>query len=135
MIYERMQSFSEAELFLIHNASMAILAKSGLNFTDEEALGIFKSHGFKVDGSQVYFTEEQVMAALETAPDRFKFHARNPEKSVWIGRDDFAFAPAYGPPFLIDADGRQTVGTMADYEKAVKLVQTSPVVDFNGFKY
>ena len=135
MIYERMQSFSHTELTMIHQASMAILARSGINFTDEEAIGIFKAHGFKVDGTQVYFTEEQVMTALETAPDRFKFHARNPEKSVWIGRDDYAFAPAYGPPFLIDAEGRQTIGTMADYEKAVKLAQTSPVVDFNGFKY
>ena len=134
-MYERMQSFSNAELGLIHNASMEILAKNGLNFSDEEALEIFKSHGFKVDGSQVFFTEHQVAAALETAPDRFKFHARNPEKSIWIGRDDFALAPAYGPPFVVDAEGRQTVGTMADYEKAVKLVQTSPVVDFNGFKY
>ncbi|UQZ88873.1 trimethylamine methyltransferase [Deltaproteobacteria bacterium Smac51] len=134
-MYERMQSFSKAELTLIHNASMAILAQNGLNFTDDEALEIFKSRGFKVEGSQVYFTEEDVLSALETAPDRFKFHARNPEKSVWIGRDDFAFAPAYGPPFVVDAEGRQTVGNMSDYEKAVKLVETSPVVDFNGFKY
>lgn len=134
-MHERMQSFSEAEMSLIHNASMTILSKNGLNFTDDEALGIFKAHGFKVDGTQVFFTEQQVAAALETAPDRFKFHARSPEKSVWIGRDDYAFAPAYGPPFVVEADGRQRIGTMADYEMAVKLVQTSPVADFNGFKY
>lgn len=135
MIYERMQSFSQAELKLIHNASMEILAKNGINFSDEEARGIFKSRGFRVDGRQVYFSEDQVLKALETAPDRFKFHARNPEKSVWIGRDDFALAPTYGPPFIVEADGTQKTGTMADYEKAVKLAQTSSVVDFNGFKY
>jgi trimethylamine--corrinoid protein Co-methyltransferase len=135
MTYERIQKFSHSELSLIHSASMEILSKNGISFNDDEALRIFKSRGFKVDGKQVFFTEEQVFAALETSPERFKFHARNPERSIWIGHADFALSPTYGPPFVIDVDGRQTTGTMADYEKAVKLAQTSSVVDFNGFKY
>ena len=134
-MYERMQSFSRSELSLIHNASMEVMDKNGVIFSDQEALEIFRSHGFRVDGSQVHFTEKQVMDALETVPARFKFHARNPTKSIWIGGDDFALAPTYGPAFIVDVEGRQTVGTMADYEKAVKLVQTSLVVDFNSFKY
>jgi trimethylamine--corrinoid protein Co-methyltransferase len=76
-----------------------------------------------------------VISALETTLDRFKFHARNPEKSLWIGRHDYALAPIYGPPFIVEADRSHRACTMADCEKAFKLVQTSPVLDFNAFKY
>jgi trimethylamine--corrinoid protein Co-methyltransferase len=114
---------------------MKVLAQSGIRFADDETIDTFKSHGFKVEGHQVYFTEAQVEKALETAPDRFRFHARDPKKSIWIGRHDFALAPTYGPPFIVEADGTHKAGTLADYEKAVKLVQTSPVIDFHAFRY
>jgi trimethylamine--corrinoid protein Co-methyltransferase len=120
---------------LIHQASMKVLAENGIRFADSETLEVFKNRGFKVEGNQVYFTEERVIKALETAPDRFRFHARNPENSRWIGRNDYALAPTYGPPFIIEPDGTQKPGTLADYEKAVKLAQTSPVIDFHAFKY
>ncbi|MDR2455487.1 MAG: trimethylamine methyltransferase family protein [Deltaproteobacteria bacterium] len=135
MPYEMIQKFSKAELSLIHEASMEILAKNGIVFADEETLETFKSRGFKLDGKRVLFDESQILSALETAPDRFKFHARDPKKSLWIGGEDYALAPTYGPPFVVDSQGRQRIGTMADYEKAVKLAQTSDVVDFNAFKY
>ncbi|MDR2302627.1 MAG: trimethylamine methyltransferase family protein [Deltaproteobacteria bacterium] len=135
MFYERIQKFSQSELSLIHEASMEILAKNGLVFADAETLDTFKSRGFAVEGKRVLFTERQILTALETAPDRFKFQARNPQKSLWIGGEDYALAPTYGPPFVVDAKGRQSAGTMADYEKAVKLAQTSEFVDFNAFKY
>jgi trimethylamine--corrinoid protein Co-methyltransferase len=114
---------------------MKVLAESGIRFSDAETQEVFKNHGFKVDGSQVYFTEGQVLKALESAPDRFMFHARNPENSRWVGRNDYALAPTYGPPFIILPDGTQKSGTLADYQMAVKLVQTSPVIDFHAFKY
>ncbi|UQZ87853.1 trimethylamine methyltransferase [Deltaproteobacteria bacterium Smac51] len=135
MIVDRMQSLSVSELDLIHQTTMTILEKNGLAFSDEETLDLFKKNGFKVSGGQVYFTEKDVLAALSTTPDKLTIKARNPEKSVTAGRDEFIFVPFYGPPFVVEADGRQRLGVMSDYEKAVKLVQTSRAADMGGFKY
>lgn len=135
MISDRMQSLSLSELDLIHQTSMTILEKNGLAFSDEETLTLFKKRGFKVSGGQVFFSEKDVSRALSTTPDRLRLEARNPERSVSIGREDFIFVPFYGPPFVVESDGRQRLGMMSDYEKAAKLVQTSTAADISGFKY
>lgn len=135
MLYDRMQSFSASEINLLHHASMHILAENGLAFSDEEALSLFKHHGFKVSGRQVYIHEKDVFKALETAPSRFRFTGRNPDRAVWIGGDDFIYVPTYGAPFVVEPDGTQRSGFMADYEKAAKLVHNSPAADISGLKY
>ena len=85
-----------AQLELIHNASMAILANPGVAFHSEKALALFQKHGFKTDGPVVFFTEKQVQTALEQAPSSFTLHARNPNKNIVISSDDPALAPGYG---------------------------------------
>ncbi|MCG8683852.1 MAG: trimethylamine methyltransferase family protein, partial [Desulfobacterales bacterium] len=106
-MYDRMQELSRAQMEKIHDAAMDLLKTTGVAFNDEEGLEIFKSNGFRVDGSTVFFEEAQIQKALETAPKRFTVHARNPEKSVEIGEDDFVFVPGYGAPFVMDSQGNQ----------------------------
>jgi len=69
----------------IHNTSMKLLANVGVEFPDDEAIAVLKGRGFKTDGHRVYFSEEQVMGALETVPAQFTIHARNPDKDVTVG--------------------------------------------------
>lgn len=64
----KLSMLEDSDLQRIHDYSMKILAENGIRFPDETALKIFKDHGFRVDGEQVYFTESQVRNALETAP-------------------------------------------------------------------
>ena len=59
--------------------------------------------------------------------------ARNPDKTVTIGEDEFAFAPGYGAPFVIATDGTQRKATMDDYNNFCKLIQTSKYLDMNGW--
>lgn len=125
----RLQPLSQDQIETIHKACMRILGTTGIAFKDEEALEIFKSHGFKVEGATVFFTEEQVLKALETVPSEFTIQARNPDHSVRIGGDNFAFGPGWAAPYIIDADGSRRSGTMDDYENFCKLVQTSPTLD------
>ena len=132
-MYDRMQELNTQQMEKIHDAAMDLLKNTGVAFNDEEGLEIFKSNGFRVDGSTVFFEEAQIQKALETAPKRFTVHARNPEKSVEIGEDDFAFLPGYGAPFVMDAQGNQRQATMEDYDNFCKLIQTSPYIDMNGW--
>ncbi len=132
-MYDRMQELSRAQMEKIHDAAMDLLKTTGVAFNDEEGLEIFKSNGFRVDGSTVFFEEAQIQKALETAPKRFTVHARNPEKSVEIGEDDFVFVPGYGAPFVMDSQGNQRQASMEDYDNFCKLIQTSPFIDMNGW--
>lgn len=135
MPFDRQAHLSENDLNQIHHASMEILARGGLAFHHDEAVSIFKDHGFAVSGKKVFITEKDVCKALETAPERFLLTGRNPKRSRWIGGDDFVFVPTYGPPFIVESDGAQRPGTLADYELAVKLNHTSEVSDVIGFKF
>ena len=132
-MYDRMQTFSTDQITRIHDASMELLSSVGVAFNEPEALEIFSSNGFKVEGKTVFMTEAQVQKALDTAPSRFMVTARNPEKSVAIGEDDFVFAPGYGAPFIALPDGSQRGAAMADYDNFCKLIQTSKTIDMNGF--
>jgi trimethylamine--corrinoid protein Co-methyltransferase len=102
-------------------------------FDDGEALDIFKKAGLKVDGKTVFFSEDIINSAVESAPSHFMLAARNPQKSVAIGGENFGLAPGYGAPFIITPEGRQRDATMSDYNNFCKLVQTSEFINVNGF--
>jgi trimethylamine--corrinoid protein Co-methyltransferase len=132
-MFDRMPTLTQEQMTKIHDASMNILCDVGVAFNEEESLEIFKKNGCKVDGKTVFFSENEVRGALESAPQRFTLAARNPAKSVQLGDDDFAFVPGYGAPFIISSDGRKRNATMQDYDNFCKLVQTSKYIDMNGF--
>jgi trimethylamine--corrinoid protein Co-methyltransferase len=112
---------------------MGILQKVGIRFNNHEAVEIFKKNGFRVSGDVIFFKERHIQKALETAPASFKLFARNPEKDLTIGGDEFVFAPGYGAPFMLSTGGDKREALMEDYHNFCKLVQTSPFIDMNGF--
>lgn len=132
-MFDRMHEYTPEQMTRIHDASMALLKSTGIAINEPEPLEIFKKHGVKVDGKRVYPSESDVRRALESAPSRFTIHARNSDKSVSVGEDDFVFAPGYGAPFVTTSDGTQREATMDDYDNFCKLVQTSKYIDMNGF--
>jgi len=89
---DRMQIFNSDELNLIHHSSMEILKDAGVRFIAEAALEIFRHHGFKTDGSRVFFTEKNISKALEMVPSHFTIRARNTDNNISIGEstDDIA---------------------------------------------
>lgn len=130
---DRMQKLTKRQIDCIHNASMDLLKNMGVSFNDEEAIGIFKKNGFKVEGRRVFFEERSVLDATESAPSRFSVEARNPKRSVSIGGERSVFAPGYGAPFVVTADGVRRKATMDDYDRFCKLVHTSPCLEMNGW--
>ena len=132
-MYDRMQVFSREEIHLIHDASMEILAETGVKFNSEEALDLFRENGFTVTNPRVFITEKEVLKALETVPSRFVVHARNPQYNVSIGEDDFVFLPTAGAPNVSDSDGIRRPAVMEDFNTCCKLVQTSDQLDMNGY--
>jgi trimethylamine---corrinoid protein Co-methyltransferase len=132
-MYDRMQELSVEQMTRVHDATMELLDTAGIVINEEEALDIFKKNGFRVEGKTVFPTEVQIRDAVAKAPQKITIHARNPEKSLTIGGDDFIFLPGYGAPYIIDANGDQRQAKMEDYDTFCKLIHTSKHVDMNGW--
>lgn len=129
---DRMQVFSREELNRIHDASLDILGSLGVQFNSKLVLDLFRRHGFKLDGTCVFFSEKEVMEALEQTPSRFRVYARNPAHNVSIGQEDFVFLPTGGAPNVTTLEGELRPATLADFADCCRLVQTSDQLDMNG---
>jgi trimethylamine--corrinoid protein Co-methyltransferase len=117
----------------IHEASMNILGRVGVAFNNEEALEVFKTNGFKVDGRTVFMAEKDIQQALASTPAEFLLSARNPQKSVPIDTNSLVTAPGYGAPYVINTAGERRKGTLQDYENFCKLIHTSKHIDVTGY--
>ena len=83
-----MAILNEEELGLIDKTALKILAELGLEFQNPEALDILEKNGAAVDRetSMVRMEPELVRELAAKAPSEFELHARNPDRSVKIGR-------------------------------------------------
>jgi trimethylamine--corrinoid protein Co-methyltransferase len=124
----------DAQLLLIEQNADAILAQTGMEIRgDEEALRLWREAGADVDGERIRFPPGLVRKIIQdNAPRVFTHHARNPARSVRIGEDHLVFAPFYGAPFVRDADEGRRYGTLADFEKLVKLTYATPWLHHSG---
>lgn len=129
----QMQKLSPNQLNLIHDAAMDILANTGICFNSERVNQLCSRHGIKADGKKVYFSEKNVLDALETIPSRFTIKARNPEKNVTIGEDNYVFLSTGGAPNIATPTGKQRPATMEDFNTCCKLMQTSSHLDMGGY--
>ncbi len=116
----------------IHSNSLELLKETGVRFPNQEALDIFKQHGFQTDGEMVFFQQNDIEKALKTIPKKFELHARNQANSFLIGDNNYRMAPGYGPPFIIEKSGEMRPAVLSDTQKFCKLVQTSKALDFNS---
>jgi len=131
--WPRIQKFTNEELNRLHQASMEILRDVGVAFHEQEALEIFQKHGTKVEGKTAFLNEHMVTKALETVPSEFTITARNTENNIKIGGENVVLAPGYGAPYMVTETGEQREAIMEDYNNFCKLVQTSEILDLNGF--
>jgi len=115
----------------IHEASLKILRETGVVFHSQEAIELFKQHGARVNGEIVYIDAPMVEKALASCPEKFRWHARNDEKSVTVG-DGILVQPNVGPVYIQDMDRGRRMATLKDYSNIMKLCQASDVIDLNG---
>ena len=116
----------------IHQNTLKILDEIGIAFGDDEALAFMKSKGIRIKGDRAYFTEKQVMDALDAATKEFTVYARNPKYNVKMNTEDLYMTPAYGSPFICEADGTERDGTLDDFLKIAMIVQASEEFSING---
>ena len=124
---------SNEAIELLEDNAEQILAEIGLDFKDDaEALALWRDAGAEVDGERVRMPRGLCRKLLETVPESFIQHARNPARSVPIGGNATVFAPVYGPPFVSGLGGERRYATIADFENFVKLAYMSPALHHSG---
>ena len=116
----------------IHQNSLRLLEEVGLHFDDPTALEFMSSKGIKVENDRAYFTEKQVMDAMDLAEKDFTIHARNPKYDVKMNMEDIYMTPGYGSPFIVEADGTVRPGTLDDFIKLADIVQAADEFYING---
>ncbi|MEC7208179.1 MAG: trimethylamine methyltransferase family protein, partial [Pseudomonadota bacterium] len=111
-----------------------LISEKGIAFRDDPAaLTLWREAGADIDGDIVRAPAELVRQLISTAPSEFTQIARNPDRSVRIGGDNVVFAPIYGAPFVRDLEGGRRYGSIADFEKLVKLTSMLPSLHHGGF--
>jgi trimethylamine--corrinoid protein Co-methyltransferase len=110
-----------------------LLTETGMLIVDyPPALEIFRRHGAKVEGEQVWIDEDTLMHFVRQAPATFTQLARNPANNLSIGGRHTVFAPIYGPPFVADLDRGRQQATIHDFRQFAKLVSMIPHLHHGG---
>lgn len=101
---------------------------------DPDALRLWKAAGADIEGDCRVRVPAGLARRLVTgsAPSEFTQHARNPSRSVRIGGTSTVLAPAYGSPFVSDAERGRRYGTLEDFRNFVKLAYLSPWLHHSG---
>ena len=124
---------SEEALEKIEHNAETILQEIGIEFRgDEEILDLFREFGAEVNNYRVRFERGMVRKILETAPDQYIQHARNPQRSVVIGGNNLVIAPVYGAPFVRELNQGRRYGTIEDFQNFVKLGYMANSIHHSG---
>lgn len=125
---------SADELESIHEASLTILERIGMEFFCPEARSIMAEAGADVDEStmRVRFDRELVESRVATAPSDFTLHSWNPEHNLHIGGRWLAFGTVGSAPHYVGLDGVRRAGDRDGYRDLLKLAQMLNTVHFIG---
>ncbi len=110
-----------------------LLEHIGMEFRgDEVSIDLFARAGAQIDGPRVRFPDGLARQLCATAPNSFRLHARNPERTLEIGGIGIVFMPGYGSPFVTDLDTGRRHATIADFRNFVKLAYQTPYLHHSG---
>jgi len=124
----------EEGLERIEDTTERILEEIGIEFrNDPPVLALWRDAGADVHGERVRFPRGMLRAIIrEHAPQSFIQHARNPARSTVFGGDHTILAPAYGSPFVTDADRGRRYASIEDFRNLVRLTWMSPWLHHSG---
>jgi trimethylamine--corrinoid protein Co-methyltransferase len=120
------------QISTIHDATVEVLSKTGFRFASERVQKIFQTNGFRVERDRVYFTEKEIMRALETVPGSFTIRARNPKYNICLEQGSMSFGLGRGAVNIVEPDGSYRTATKDDVIKSLKLGQVLDVIEHTG---
>jgi len=126
----RLSLLNAEQRVAIHEASLSILARSGLRVDSERARDVCRKGGARVDGDRVFFHLEQVDAALESAPATIEIFDRLGKPAFRLGDGETRFGAGVTNLWFQDPiTDELTPFSRADMGRSVRLCQALPNYD------
>jgi trimethylamine--corrinoid protein Co-methyltransferase len=124
--YPPLEILSADALEAIHDASLDVLERIGINFLLPEARDILRAAGAHVeaDGPRVRFDRQLIEACMQSVPEGFSLHARNPAHTLEFGGNTINFSAVSSPPNWSDIHGGRRSGTFDAYCRFLRLTQS-----------
>ena len=132
--YEPIRVLRPEAVEAIHDASMEVLERFGIEFLNQRALDLLEGAGASVnhDTQLVRLDRTMVLEAIAKAPRTFTLYAGNPERNVVLGANNIAFDSVGGPPNASDLVGGRRAGNFEDFSNFVRLAQALNVLHMCG---
>jgi trimethylamine--corrinoid protein Co-methyltransferase len=128
----RFSSLSEDQITLLHEASLEIMAHTGMRFYEEEALDLFRKAGASItDGNLVFIPPNLVEWALGTAPKNITMFDREGRRAMALGGYKSYFGVGSDCMHIYDLlTGERRKAVLQDVVHGVRLVDALPNLDF-----
>ena len=123
----RIRSLSHEDCDKIHQASMELLAGTGVVVTSKKAQAIFADHGATVDktDNRVYLPAQLVEKALATIPSEITIPGRTPERDYVMGGDRLGFINFGSTVWLNDLQtGKRRKALKQDVIEVTRVMDT-----------
>ncbi len=117
----------------IHQGAMRILEEIGIEFYNEEAIGILREAGCTISGDNIRMGRDFVMEMVGKAPSSFTITPRNPDRKIEIGGRNMVFGNVSSPPNYWDMEiGKKVPGNRRMCQDLLKLTQYFNCIHFAG---
>ena len=128
----QIQRLSPEQASAIHDASLTILEKTGVQLYLEEAVEMMRKAGAKVtDGNRVRIPASLVEDALSTAPNEVKIYNRDGQPAMTLGERNNYYGPGSDCLYIVDhrtQERRRAV--LQDVVEASRVCDALSNVDF-----
>lgn len=116
----------------LHNASLDILLKTGVNIHCDKTRALLKKSGAKVyQDLRVYIPSELVERALSTAPSCINMFDRDGNKAMVLEKTNIYFGTGSDLMYTIDSQNQiKRDSVLKDVELAARVCEKLPNIDF-----
>jgi trimethylamine--corrinoid protein Co-methyltransferase len=126
------QSLVPDQIELLHQASLEIMARTGMRFYEQEALDLFKRAGARIgDGNLVRIPPHLVEWALRHVPKNVTIYNRDGRRAMSLGGYRSYFGVGSDCMHIYDLNtGERRRALLSDVRDGVRLVDALPNINF-----
>lgn len=123
--------FTMDQVNALHEATLTILAQTGVEIYEEEALALLKAAGANVEGARAKIPAHLVEQALVSAPSSINICNRAGEPAMCLGDSKIYFGTGSDTPFTNDLEtGKRRFSLKEDTARAARVADALINIDF-----
>jgi len=127
----RVRMLSPEDCRIIHQSSLKVLERTGVDVLDPSAVDLFAAAGCTVDGRRVKVPPQLVDRALHDTPSGVRIANRAGAPAMCLEGDRVYFGTGSDTPHVIDIDsGARRRSVLADVVNVSRIVDSLPEIDF-----